>query len=639
MLSENLIASISTLIMPLKLVLPRVLRSYLSIFSLWLSTYLSQKPANRLIWLTAKKKWKLLSISFFGNLFQAFSEGATLAVLYVAVELLSGKINIGMARWASFPIFSGTPPDILFVLLLLVAVLLQGIQSLSRYLSKVANGYFSASCRARVTAEVHRQIMQLSYPCSSTYKVGDLISYANGSQKAVLVQVEQSNELTFNIVLIFTYMIVMIRVSPVLLVVSMVMAGFLFLVQYRLLPKLRHQSKAVTKILVKVTERITEDFQALRLLHTSGQRHQANNLLKGDLRRLDLILRQHSRTINVVEPLTAFLPILTIAIIASVAVLLLPGGTSGVLASLVTFIVALQRLNSRVSGFNVALSKLVDNSAKLDRLNDILNTSGKQFCREGGCTFTSIRNSIDFIDVDLQYRGEPTTALNGISFNLQKGQMVALVGPSGAGKSSIADLLVGLYSPTQGKILIDDQSIDEINLNEWQHRIGVVSQDTFLLNATLSDNISFGSNLATQRDIEAAAVLSQADKFINELPQGYNTMVGERGYRLSGGQRQRIALARAILKKPELLILDEATSALDSQSERLVQEALEHFDKNYTLLVIAHRLSTIVKADQILVLNHGRIIERGTHAKLLELKGLYRNLWDQQNSSDNTFQY
>ena len=432
-----------------------------------------------MIWHTAKKKWKLLSISFFANLFQAFSEGATLAVIYFAVELLSDEVNTGMARLMSIPIFTGVSNDILFVIMLLAAVLLQGIQSLSRYLSKVANGYFSASCRARVTAEVHRQIMQLSFPCSSTYKVGDLISYATASQKAVLVQVEQSNELTFNTVLIFTYVIVMIRVSTVLLVVVIVMAGFLFFVQNRLLPKLRHQSKALTKILVKVTERITEDFQALRLLHTSGERHAANNLLKGDLSRLELILRQHSRTINVVEPLTGFLPILAIAIIASVAVLLLQGSSSGILASLVTFVVALQRLNSRISGFNVSLSKLVDNSAKLDRLNEILETSDKQFCREGGCSFTSIQSSIDFIDVNLQYRGDLTTALNGISFNLPKGQMLALVGSSGAGKSSIADLLVGLYSPTQGKILIDNQSIDEINLKEWQHRIGVVSQDTF----------------------------------------------------------------------------------------------------------------------------------------------------------------
>jgi ATP-binding cassette subfamily B protein/subfamily B ATP-binding cassette protein MsbA len=208
--------------------------------------------------------------------------------------------------------------------------------------------------------------------------------------------------------------------------------------------------------------------------------------------------------------------------------------------------------------------------------------------------------------------------------------MLALVGPSGAGKSSIADLLVGLYAPTEGRILIDGVPMDQLDLTSWQRQLGVVSQDTFLFNATLAENIAFGTPRATRARIEAAAEAAQAAGFIEALPQGYDTLVGERGYRLSGGQRQRISLARAILREPELLILDEATSALDSQSERLVQEAIERFERNHTVLVIAHRLSTIVRADQILVLDRGRIKERGPHEALLAEEGLYAELWRQQ---------
>jgi len=230
----------------------------------------------------------------------------------------------------------------------------------------------------------------------------------------------------------------------------------------------------------------------------------------------------------------------------------------------------------------------------------------------------------------LRYSLELPNALSDISFTLPKGQMLALVGPSGAGKSSIADLLTGLYSTSSGQIFIDSHPLDQLDLASWQQRLGVVSQDTFLFNATIAENIAFGTSGASRNQVESACEAAQAAGFIESLPEGYNTLVGERGYRLSGGQRQRLSLARAILRDPELLILDEATSALDSQSELLVQQAIERFERNHTVLVIAHRLSTIVKANQILVLDRGNIRESGSHASLLDARGLYEALWRQQ---------
>jgi ATP-binding cassette subfamily B protein/subfamily B ATP-binding cassette protein MsbA len=284
----------------------------------------------------------------------------------------------------------------------------------------------------------------------------------------------------------------------------------------------------------------------------------------------------------------------------------------------------------RISSIAVTFNQLADNSGKLDRLNKILSTEGKQFRRQGGVPFLKLVQGVELDQVSLRYEPDLPPALSDISFHLPKGQVVALVGASGAGKSSIADLLVGLYQPTAGRILVDGVDFNALDLASWQQRLGVVSQDTFLFNASLAENIAFGTPGADRAAIEAAAASAQALGFICALPDGFDTVVGERGYRLSGGQRQRISLARAILRDPELLILDEATSALDTESERLVQQALERFEQQRTVLVIAHRLSTIVGADQILVLQAGRIIERGDHRGLLASGGAYSRLWNQQ---------
>ena len=207
------------------------------------------------------------------------------------------------------------------------------------------------------------------------------------------------------------------------------------------------------------------------------------------------------------------------------------------------------------------------------------------------------------------------------------------MGPSGAGKSTIADILVGLYAPTSGVVTIDDLPLEKYQLSSWQSSLGVVSQDTFLFNASIRDNISFGLSDVPYETVVNACKLSQADDFIQALPDGYSTIVGERGYRLSGGQRQRLSLARALIRNPQLLILDEATSALDSQNEMLVQSAIRDLDKNYTILVIAHRLSTIVGAHQILVMDRGSIVQAGTHRELLNVPGLYHDLWLMQSDS------
>jgi ABC-type transport system involved in Fe-S cluster assembly fused permease/ATPase subunit len=237
--------------------------------------------------------------------------------------------------------------------------------------------------------------------------------------------------------------------------------------------------------------------------------------------------------------------------------------------------------------------------------------------------------SVRFDDVQFSYDPE-RPILKGVSFEVPAGKTVAIVGPSGAGKSTISRLLFRLYDVSGGKITIDGQDIREITQASLRQSIGMVPQDTVLFNDTIRYNIRYGRWDATDAEVEYAAQLAQIDGFIQISPMGYETQVGERGLKLSGGEKQRVAIARTVLKAPPILVLDEATSALDSHTEQEIQDALERVSRNRTSLVIAHRLSTIVGADEIIVLDQGRIAERGTHAQLLASSGLYASMWNRQ---------
>lgn len=236
-------------------------------------------------------------------------------------------------------------------------------------------------------------------------------------------------------------------------------------------------------------------------------------------------------------------------------------------------------------------------------------------------------SSIRFETVDFHYPSRPLqSALSGFSLNVQPGQTVAIVGPSGAGKSTVFQLLLRFYDPQSGLIFLDGVATRTMSLHALRQRIGIVPQDAVIFSSSAMENIRYGNPQADDQAVFAAATAAFADAFIRELPQGYDTFLGERGVRLSGGQRQRIAIARAILKNPPLLLLDEATSALDAESERMVQAALESAMQNRTTLVIAHRLATVQKADLIVVLDHGRLVEHGTHAELVAHSGVYAGL-------------
>jgi ABC-type multidrug transport system fused ATPase/permease subunit len=304
------------------------------------------------------------------------------------------------------------------------------------------------------------------------------------------------------------------------------------------------------------------------------------------------------------------------------------------LPDLLTFIAVLNRLSNRVSQIGIGWSLVRQYASRVSVLNELLSTGGKLFQRQGGIPLASIGPGISFEGISLRYTGRDDYALRGLSLFLPTGTSLALVGPSGSGKSSLADLLLGMYEPTEGRVAIDGTDLRAINIATWRDKLGVVSQDTLLFNASVKENLLFALPEATDAQLIEALQGADAWSFISSLPQGIDTLVGERGFMLSGGQRQRLAIARALLRQPAVLILDEATSALDTHAEQAVQATIDALPAGGTRLIIAHRLSTICNADQIAVLDQGQVTELGTHGELLAKNGLYASLWRKQTGED-----
>jgi subfamily B ATP-binding cassette protein MsbA len=292
-------------------------------------------------------------------------------------------------------------------------------------------------------------------------------------------------------------------------------------------------------------------------------------------------------------------------------------------ASLLTFLFVLLRVAPIVRHIDAARAQLSNYYGSLSNIKELLRTDNKAYLQDGKVQFTGLQRAIDFVSVDFGYDSEHLV-LHDITLTVKRGQMTALVGASGAGKSTLVDLVPRFYDPTQGKILIDGVDLREFEINTLRRRLAVVSQDTFIFNTSVRNNIAYALAEVDDEAIWAAAKLANALEFIQKLPEGIDTVLGDRGVRLSGGQRQRIAIARALLRDPEILILDEATSALDSVSERLIQESLEKLAVGRTVIAIAHRLSTIIRADKVVVLEHGQIVEQGGYQELLEQRG---KLW------------
>ena len=283
-----------------------------------------------------------------------------------------------------------------------------------------------------------------------------------------------------------------------------------------------------------------------------------------------------------------------------------------------------------VRSLSNVFSEIQVGAASAERVFGILDTKPAIIDNDSAIKDIAFNKNLEFNHVFFQYNDDEEYVLEDISFSLTKGSVVALVGVSGAGKSTIADLIPRFYDVQEGAISIDGQDIRDIKIKSLRDLLGIVGQEVILFNDSIKNNIQYGLKNVNRDQIAAAAKMANAIEFIEDMPLGFETVIGEKGVKLSGGQKQRIAIARAILKNPPILILDEATSSLDTESEQLVQQAIEQLMKDRTVLVIAHRLSTVRNADKIIVMEKGRIIEKGKHSELYQKDGTYRRLYELQ---------
>ena len=496
------------------------------------------------------------------------------------------------------------------------------------------SGQLGAQLQEYVTRDLrdmvygHLQRLPLSF--FQRTKVGQIIS-------RVLSDTEQTKQLITqlvtqsiqNLATIVGYVIFLFGISTRLTLYALIVAPLLMGALQPLLRKLRKGYRRLRNDYGEMTSVLQEVINGVRLVKSYGAE-------KYEEERFTDASHRYSRGMVRVTRLAFMAQPITETIGMAIAVVLLWIGARQVLvehtlagASLITFLAVVMRMLQPIKQVSQIPTTAQGSLAAAERLFEVLDAPTERATDRGTRVADGFRRDVVFDAVSFAYGEEPV--LRDISLTARRGDVVALVGPSGAGKSTLVDLIPRFYEPTGGRILLDGVDTREITLQSLRALTGIVSQDTVLFNDTVRANIAYGTKgRYTQEQIEAAARAANAHAFISELPEGYDTILGERGTRLSGGQRQRIAIARALLTDPPILILDEATSALDTESERLVQEAIDRLLAGRTVFVIAHRLSTVVHATQILFLERGRIVERGTHDELLARGGAYRRLYEMQ---------
>ncbi|MEB2781642.1 ABC transporter ATP-binding protein [Algoriphagus sp. C2-6-M1] len=500
------------------------------------------------------------------------------------------------------------------------------LSNLFTYLSGVVLAKVRAIVIKRMRMDIFEHVSSLHIGYFSNERKGDLMSKMTNDVQEVENTIVQSLRVVFRepatIILYFSVLFFMSVKLTLFTILIIPISGAIIGGITRRLKKKAVQSQQSLGRIVNILDETLGGMRVIKAFNAEGF---MKKKFDGETDFYADVNVNMARKNELASPISQFLGVFVVAGILVYGGSMVLSGSSDLGASdFITYIIIFTQVLNPAKEISRAVSSIQRGIASAERVFTVVDTPSQITSPASPSVLDTFEHSVEVKDVNFAY--EDQLVLKNINFTLERGKTIALVGPSGGGKSTLADLVPRFYDPSAGQILLDGRSLMDFDLKDLRSLMGIVTQESILFNDTVFNNIAFGIEGATEEQVLEAAKIANAHEFIEKMEDGYQTSIGERGSKLSGGQRQRLSIARAVLKNPPILILDEATSALDSESEHLVQEALTKLMSNRTTLVIAHRLSTIQHADEILVIDRGEIVQRGTHTDLSQIEGLYQKL-------------
>ena len=580
--------------------------------------------------------WIILTIilGFSGALFNGV--GTTL-IVPVILKIVGQEVNLTGAPpiiKAILNPFDNLSEDYRLALMAGTILLTIILKNLANYASALT----SSSLTRRITTDIREAGIQLLLEIDIDYyskmKVGDLINRLGGETSRAANAVRLLINLVTLAITILVFAAILISISWQLTIAATVLLSLVVIVNQYAIIRSKKFGKQLSDISKGYSIAMLETLNGIRLVKSTGNENKEIKRITKLIKKREEADFQSQLNSEAIAPISEVMGISALLGIVFLSRVIFSAQLSTVSAVLLTYLLILLRVLPLMSQLNTLRSNLANITPSISIVTEFLDTTDKPFMGNGDLSFSKLEKGIHFNSISFNYPGHDKLILKDVDLYLPRGTTLALVGGSGAGKSTLADLLPRFYDPNSGSITIDNTDLREFSIQSLRKSMGIVSQDTFLFNDSVRNNIAYGEFEISDEEVISAAKRANAYEFITKLPQGFDTVIGDRGVMLSGGQRQRLAIARALVQNPEILILDEATSALDTVSERLVQEAIDDLSRDRTTLVIAHRLSTVQKADQIAVLDRGSVMEVGTHNELLQKDGYYKRLYSMQFGSE-----
>lgn len=525
----------------------------------------------------------------------------------------------------------GDKPEILIkiCLLILTAFILKNIFG---YIQSYFMAFVEYASMKDLRDETYSHLHKLPIGYFKSERVGNIISRFTNDVNIIQASISATfSNLIKEPLTLIVFLAIAVSISWQLSLFAFIIVPIASLIIAWIGTKLKKQTVILQAKIADITSILQETISGVKIVKAFGMERFENYRFMNETKSYLKLVLKIVRTRNLSSPITEILSVIIgVVIIYYGGVLVLVNKTLNA-SEFLGFLFAIFQMMPPIKELGSVNNRIQEASAAADRVFEIIDIEPQIKNKQNALVLNNFNNEIVFKNIFFKYEDSDVKVLDDLNFSVKRGEIVALVGPSGGGKSTLADLIPRFYDPTDGQIFIDGNNIKDITIESLRAKMGIVTQETFLFNTNIAENIAYGLMDYPMEKIIEAAKTANAHNFISEMPQGYKTMIGERGVKLSGGQRQRLTIARALLKNPEIMIFDEATSALDNESEILVQEAIERLMLNRTTIVIAHRLSTIRNATNILVLDKGRIIQQGTHDKLItDEKGLYKKLYEMQ---------